>query len=125
MSAPRFAVTAFVGGLVAYAMIPTVHAQPSADDPVIDAGVDAPPADAPVEPPPVDAPAQPQPKLSQADLDLLKQAEAAAGEIIEINDEAPAESASSVHLDQRDLQFRSRTQVSDILRQVPGLMVSQ
>ncbi len=126
MSALRFAVTALAGGLAVYALVPSVHAQPSADEPAIDAGVDAPPADAPAEPVPVDAPApQPQPKLSKADLDLLKQAEAVAGEIIEINDEAPAESASSVHLDQRDLQFRSRTQVSDILRQVPGLMVSQ
>jgi hypothetical protein len=46
-------------------------------------------------------------------------------EVIEIDDRAPAESASSVHLSRDDLQFRSRTQVSDILRQVPGLMVSQ
>ncbi len=47
------------------------------------------------------------------------------GEVIEIDDTAPAESASSVHLSLKDLQYRSRTQVSDILRQVPGLMVSQ
>lgn len=60
--------------------------------------------------------------ISPEDQKLIDQA---AAEVIEINDEAPAESASSVHLDQRDLQFRSRTQVSDILRQVPGLMVSQ
>ncbi|HEX8114584.1 MAG TPA: TonB-dependent receptor [Kofleriaceae bacterium] len=46
-------------------------------------------------------------------------------EVIEINDRAPAESASSVHLSRDDLQVRSRTQVSDLLRQVPGLMVSQ
>jgi len=46
-------------------------------------------------------------------------------EVIEINDTAPAESASSVHLSTDDLAYRSRTQVSDILRQVPGLMVSQ
>jgi len=46
-------------------------------------------------------------------------------EVIEIDDTAPAESASSVHLTTEDLQYRSRTQVSDILRQVPGLMVSQ
>jgi outer membrane receptor protein involved in Fe transport len=93
-----------------------------------DAGVDAPVVDA-AAPVVVDAPPPPppppQPKLSKADLDLLRQAEQAAEEIIEIDDMAPAESASSVHLDQRDLQFRSRTQVSDILRQVPGLMVSQ
>ncbi len=49
----------------------------------------------------------------------------AAGETIEIIDTAPAESASSVHLSADDLAYRSRTQVSDILRQVPGLMVSQ
>ena len=46
-------------------------------------------------------------------------------EVIEIDDRAPAESASSVHLSRDDLKYRSRTQVSDILRQVPGLMVSQ
>jgi hypothetical protein len=46
-------------------------------------------------------------------------------EIIEISDTAPAESASSVHISLEDLKYRSRTQVSDILRQVPGLMVSQ
>jgi hypothetical protein len=46
-------------------------------------------------------------------------------EVIEIDDQAPAESASSVHLSRDDLERRSRTQVSDILRQVPGLMVSQ
>jgi outer membrane receptor protein involved in Fe transport len=49
----------------------------------------------------------------------------ASQELIEIDDTAPAESASSVHLTAQDLVFRSRTQVSDILRQVPGLMVSQ
>jgi len=46
-------------------------------------------------------------------------------EVIEIDDNAPAESASSVHLSRDDLRYRSRTQTSDILRQVPGLMVSQ
>lgn len=46
-------------------------------------------------------------------------------EVIEIDDTAPAESASSVHISRKDLEQRSRTQVSDILRQVPGLMVSQ
>ena len=53
--------------------------------------------------------------------------EPAAGdaELIEINDQAPAESASSVHLSTDELRYRSRTQVSDLLRQVPGLMVSQ
>ena len=48
-----------------------------------------------------------------------------AEEIIEVTDDAPAESASSVHLDRDDLRVRPRTQPSDILRQVPGLVVSQ
>jgi hypothetical protein len=52
-------------------------------------------------------------------------AEQGAGETITIVDEAPAESASSVHLDRETLARRARTQMSDVLRQVPGLMVSQ
>src|SRR5579871_5424882 len=62
------------------------------------------------------------------DADLLSQATALAEaheETIEIHDDAPAESASSVHLDRETLGQRSRTQVSDILRNVPGLVVSQ
>jgi outer membrane receptor protein involved in Fe transport len=47
------------------------------------------------------------------------------GETIEIEDTAPAESASSVRITRDDLKYRSTTQISDILRQVPGLMVSQ
>src|SRR5258706_5688593 len=46
-------------------------------------------------------------------------------EQIEIQDDAPAESASSVHIDRDTLAQRSRTQMSDILRSVPGLVVSQ
>lgn len=65
------------------------------------------------------------PNLSDDELAKLAEQQAATGETIEIVDTAPAESASSVHLDTRELQYRSRTQVSDILRQVPGLMVSQ
>src|SRR4029079_3551338 len=42
-----------------------------------------------------------------------------------VEDEAPAESASSIHLDLEHLAHRSRTQMSDVLRQVPGLVVSQ
>ncbi len=49
----------------------------------------------------------------------------AAGETIEVTSDAPAESASSVHLDRDQLRYRSRTQPSDILRQIPGLVVSQ
>jgi outer membrane receptor protein involved in Fe transport len=69
---------------------------------------------APAGEPPVAPPAEPTPEASAADT-----------EVIEIDDTAPAESASSVHLSLDDLARRSRTQVSDILRQVPGLMVSQ
>ena len=56
---------------------------------------------------------------------LLALANAAAEETIIIEADAPAESASSIHLDRDKLARRSRTQMSDILRQVPGLMVSQ
>lgn len=54
-----------------------------------------------------------------------QEAHAAALETIIVEGEAPAESASSIHLDAERLARRSRTQMSDILRQVPGLMVSQ
>lgn len=75
--------------------------------------------------------ADPAPELS--DDDLLEQAErqaeadaaAEAGETIIITAEAPAESASSVRLTQDQLRYRSRTQPSDFLRNVPGVMVSQ
>ena len=127
----RLVIAALAGGLAAYHLVPSVSAQPQPDEPPTDAGVDAPaapvvaaPAPEPTKPAPAPS-TPPEPRLSKADLELLHQAETAAAEIIESDDEAPAESASSVHLDQRDLQFRSRTQVSDILRQVPGLMVSQ
>jgi hypothetical protein len=73
--------------------------------------------------------ADPAPELEQrapslSDEELAKLAEAAA-ETIEIVAEAPAESASSVHLDAGQLRHRLRTQPSDLLRQVPGLVVSQ
>lgn len=79
---------------------------------------------------PVSAPADAAPAASSnaASTDAIPPAGTAAGadpEVIEIDDQAPAESASSVHLSTDDLKYRSRTQVSDILRQVPGLMVSQ
>jgi hypothetical protein len=69
------------------------------------------------------------PRAGLSDQQLLELANEAAerdaGETITIEDEAPAESASSIHLDGETLARRSRTQMSDILRQVPGLMVSQ
>src|SRR6187549_1191558 len=46
-------------------------------------------------------------------------------EIIEVEGDAPAESASSVHLDRDELELRPHAQPSDLLRQVPGLGVSQ
>jgi hypothetical protein len=76
-------------------------------------------------------PKKAQPLETLTDEQLLALANAAAeaaaqvGETITIEDEAPAESASSVHLDRGKLGTRSRTQMSDILRQVPGLIVSQ
>jgi hypothetical protein len=81
-------------------------------------------ASAQTAPAPTNAPAAPAasaPTTAPAD----SAADPANAEVIEIIDTAPAESASSVHLSQDDLRYRSRTQVSDILRQVPGLMVSQ
>jgi hypothetical protein len=86
----------------------------------------------PPTPPPAPTPPAETAKPSGPTIEeLQKAAEAEAekrnqnGETIEIEDTAPAESASSVHLTAKDLGYRSRTQVSDILRQVPGLMVSQ
>src|SRR5207237_643362 len=62
------------------------------------------------------------------DAELLAQADALAAaetETIEITGDAPSESASSVHIDRDQLRYRSRTQPSDVLRQIPGLVVSQ
>jgi outer membrane receptor protein involved in Fe transport len=63
----------------------------------------------------------PRPVRAQPDDDPVTAPE----ETVEIFDYPPAESASSVHLDSEDLRVRPRTQPSDILRQVPGLVVSQ
>ena len=49
----------------------------------------------------------------------------AAEEVIEIEGRPPPESASSVHFDAEDLRRRPRNQPSDVLRQAPGLVVSQ
>lgn len=46
-------------------------------------------------------------------------------EVIEVEDEGPAESASSVHFGQRELRRRPHQQPSDVLRQTPGLVVAQ
>jgi outer membrane receptor protein involved in Fe transport len=102
-------------------------------------GDDTPPAPAGALPAPAEPPTAVSPANLASGTAVSATGDAAAGpapapaatpgeaeaEVIEINDQAPAESASSVHLSAGDLQYRSRTQVSDILRQVPGLMVSQ
>jgi hypothetical protein len=132
-------VVATVAGLaIACGVTHPVSAQPVPGGPP-SPGDSNPPA--PADPPP--APADPLPTASPADpasgtavsatgdaaaapaAELVDVPDQADAEVIEINDRAPAESASSVHLSTEDLQYRSRTQVSDILRQVPGLMVSQ
>jgi hypothetical protein len=145
-------VAAFAGVALAYGTMHDVFAQPgSSDDDRIpsgdlaqaaatsDSNTGATPAGSPpatcataqAEPagdhaaapePPVDVTAQVAPP---EDVPPVDPAGSADTEVIEIDDSAPAESASSVHLSQSDLRYRSRTQVSDILRQVPGLMVSQ
>ncbi len=88
----------------------------------------SPPVREPVAPVATPAP------LELTDDELLKQSLALAehdelaapsGETIEVSSDAPAESASSVHLGRDQLRYRSRTQPSDVLRQIPGLVVSQ
>ena len=81
-------------------------------------------------PPPVPG-IEPRPPASKAEVEqapsdakLLAMANAAA-ETIVIKDDAPAESASSIHLDLEHLTRRPHAQMSDLLRQVPGLAVSQ
>ena len=140
MSISRVFVGVIAGATLACALLHTVHAQPNSGagsgsdaasasgSAVSDAGSGSATPDAgsgsasagsgsavvasPVTPPVV-SPVQPV-----AD-------SGGGGEVIEISDSAPAESASSVHLTLKDLQYRSRTQVSDVLRNVPGLVVSQ
>ena len=46
-------------------------------------------------------------------------------EVISVQGAAPAESASSVHLDRDDLDERPHEQPSDLFRQIPGLVVAQ
>ncbi len=67
------------------------------------------------------------PSISDAELLAAadRAAQADAGETIEVVGDAPAESASSVHLGRDVLRYRSHTQPSDLLRQIPGLVVSQ
>ncbi|MEJ7601078.1 MAG: TonB-dependent receptor [Kofleriaceae bacterium] len=68
------------------------------------------------------APSPGVPGLSDEALARLSEG---SSETIVVTSDAPAESASSVNLDSGKLRFRPRTQPSDLLRQVPGLVVSQ
>jgi len=120
----RAAAAAAVLGIAAPALAHPKHpagdpADPTGDEPVLPSvpGIDT----------KHHAPAPRVEGLTDAELAELaeKQALDDAGETITIEGDAPAESASSVHLDGERLAKRSRTQMSDILRQVPGLMVSQ
>jgi len=47
------------------------------------------------------------------------------GEVIVVESRPPAESASSVHFSAKELSRRPHSTPSDLLRQTPGLMVSQ
>src|SRR3954466_16200187 len=67
----------------------------------------------------------PLPTLTDEQLLAASTKEAEDAEVIEVTSDAPAESASSVHLSASELRYRSRTQPSYLLRQVPGLVVSQ
>jgi len=79
-----------------------------------------PPAGVPADPAPADpTPVEPPPAAA------AEAAYQAAEEVIEIEGRPPPESASSVHFDEEDLRRRPRTQPSDVLRQAPGLVVSQ
>jgi hypothetical protein len=60
-----------------------------------------------------------QPESNAAEVQM------AADEIIEIEGRPPPESASSVHFTEEELRRRPRTHPSDVLRQAPGLVVSQ
>jgi outer membrane receptor protein involved in Fe transport len=121
-------VVAVAGVALAYGMTRDASAQPMPSD---GAGAASGGSAAPgtpgspvaATPDPVGAP--PDSAAFPAPEDVVVPDPEADAEVIEISDTAPAESASSVHLSRDDLAYRSRTQVSDILRQVPGLMVSQ
>src|SRR5437660_140323 len=102
-------VTALVG-----ASIVALHVRVAAADP------------RPVAPPRVaEAPivsAPPLPPLDAPDDDDVPATE---GEVVTIEGTAPAESASSVHLDRAELERRPHEQPSDLFRQIPGLLVAQ
>lgn len=57
--------------------------------------------------------------------DELLAASLAEAEVIEVDDRAPAEAASSVHFTADELRLRPSQSPSDVLRQIPGLSVVQ
>ena len=105
-----------IAGVLVCALSPAASARPIVGRVATVDGVPAPP-----EPDPAPADPAATPTVPPA-ADYVPPANA---ETIEIEDTAPAESASSVRITRDDLKYRSTTQISDILRQVPGLMVSQ
>ncbi len=110
----------------AFATPAAAHPKHPAGDPADPTAGEEQPPDVPGIKPRSAAPAtKPAELQGLTEAQLLALANANAEETIVIEDDAPAESASSIHLDRGKLSQRSRTQMSDVLRQVPGLMVSQ
>jgi outer membrane receptor protein involved in Fe transport len=79
----------------------------------------SPPATEPSPPP-----AEPSPDAARSP-DLEDAPMRGATEVILVEAEAPPDSASSVHLGERRLRAQPRSRPSDLLRHVPGLVVSQ
>ena len=122
----RRTIGAVVSGAFAIAAPAAAHPKhPSGDPADPTGGEDAPPDVPGIAPRSAEPQTQPAELAGLTDAQLLALANAAANETIVIEEDAPAESASSIHLDYEKLSRRSRTQMSDVLRQVPGLIVSQ
>jgi hypothetical protein len=82
------------------------------------------PAEPPTaEPPTADHPAAEPPASESAPADVAT--EISPQEVIVIEGRPPPESASSVHFTEKELRRRPHNQPSDVLRQTPGLVVSQ
>src|SRR5688572_12706911 len=123
----RRTVSAVVTSAFAIATPVSAHPKHPAGDPADPKGnpEDSPPDVPGIEPRAAALQTQPAEVQGLTDAQLLAIANATASETIMVEGDAPAESASSIHLDYEKLARRSRTQMSDVLRQVPGLMVSQ
>lgn len=118
---------AALAGSLAFAAPALAHPEHPAGDPAEPTAGEPPPPDVPGIDPrkPRQVRAQPGHVEGLTEAQLLALANARGEETIVVEADAPAESASSIHLDHERLARRSRTQMSDVLRQVPGLMVSQ